>query len=168
MSATLWKRITDVTITRFLRLGLGSTVLGQPNIIVQTDTNGGIFSRGTIFRKQSAPATATSTATLTTAQMLAGILVSTPGGNAAYTMPTGTALKAALPATLTADDSFTFTIINVGTTTQDVTLTASTDITIVGEAVLRPGADAATEQGGQGIWLIRFVTGVTFIAYRIS
>lgn len=120
--------------------------------------------------QQPAPATATGTATLTTAQMLSKILVSTPGGAATYTTPTGTALKAALQAVgpLEANDTFDLTVINVGSTTQDVTMAGGTDVTFVGEVILRPGADAATEHAGQGTWRFRYTTGVTFIGYRVA
>lgn len=131
--------------------------------------DGGVFNRGTFqLRKQPAPQTAADTATLTVAQMLGGILAATPTAAAAYTMPTGTDLKAALPTDLAADDSFDLHIINLGGTGDDITLTASTDITIVGNPVVGPPADVATEQEAQGVFRLRFTTGVTFIAYRIA
>jgi len=134
-----------------------------------TGLDGGVFNRGTFqFRKMATPATATDTASLTDAQMVAGVLVATPTAAAAYTVRTGTQLKAALPTDLTADDSFDLTIINIGGTGDDITLTAATDITIVGDAVVRPSADSGTEQGGQGTFRFRFTTGTTFIAYRVS
>ena len=124
--------------------------------------------RGQVFRRMPTPQTSAGTATLTAAQMLGSILVATPAGTATYTTLTGTLLKAALPAGFLPDDSFDMTIINLGSTTQDITLAGGTNVTIVGEAVLRPGADAATEQGGQGTWRFRNTTGVTFVAYRTS
>jgi hypothetical protein len=130
--------------------------------------DGGIFVRGMYFVKMPAPQTATDTASLTDAQMIGGILVATPTAAAAYTVRTGTQLKAALPATLAADDAFDLVIINIGGTGDDITLTAATDITIVGDPVVRPSADSGTEQAGQGTFRFRFVTGTTFVAYRIA
>jgi hypothetical protein len=134
-----------------------------------TGLDGGVFNRGTFqFRKMAAPATATDTASLTDAQMVAGVLVATPTAAAAYTVRTGTQLKAALPADLTADDSFDLTIINLGGTGDDITLTAATDITIVGDPVVGPTADVATEQSSVGTFRFRFVSGTTFVAYRVG
>ena len=129
---------------------------------------GQTFNRGQSFFKTATPQTATDTASLTDAQMIGSLLVSTPTSAAAYTVRTGTQLLAALPAEIAADDSFDLTIINLGGTGDDITLTAATDITIVGDPVVGPTADVATEQAGQGTFRIRYVTGVTFVAYRIS
>jgi hypothetical protein len=118
--------------------------------------------------RTNAPVTATDTASLTDAQMLSGLIVATPTAAAAYTVRTGTQLKAALPAGLAAGDTFNLTIINLGGTGDDITLTAATDITIVGNAVVGPTADVATEQEAQATFAFRYVTGVTFVAYRIA
>lgn len=149
----------SVTITA----GTGGTSAGGT-----AGLNGGIHLRGRTFMKMPAPQTATDTASLTDAQMIGGVLVATPTAAAAYTVRTGTELKAALPASLAADDSFDLIIINIGGTGDDITLTAATDITIVGDPVVRPSADSGTEQAGQGTFRFRYTTGVTFIAYRIS
>jgi hypothetical protein len=127
---------------------------------------------GKLFTPQSAPETATDTATLTAAQMLSGILVATPTAAAAYTMLTGALLEDAvrdIHPELTAGDTFDLTIINIGGTGDDITLTApASGITIVGDAVVRPSADSATEQAGQGTFRFRFTAADTFIAYRVS
>lgn len=122
---------------------------------------------GPAFIRMPTPLTSTDTATLTVAQMLSGVLVATPVNAAAYTMPTGTLLKAALPLTLQPNDAFDLTIINLGGTGDDITLTASTNITIVGDPVVGPIADVATEQDGQGTFRLRYISGVTFVAYRV-
>ncbi len=132
--------------------------------------DGGYFNRATFqLRKLGTPATATDTASLTDAQMVAGILVGTPTAAAAYTVRTGTQLKAALPTDLAAGDSFDLVIINLAATTNwDITLTAATDITIVGDPVVGPLADVATQQACEGTFRFRFVSGTTFVAYRVS
>lgn len=147
----------------------GGAVILTPGAKHGTGLDGGVFNRGTFqFRKMPAPQTATNTASLTDAQMTGGLIVATPTAAATYTVRTGTQLKAALPSDLAADDSFDLTIINIGATTFDITLAAAADITIVGDAVVRPSADSPTEQAGQGTFRFRYTTGVTFIAYRIS
>lgn len=159
-STKLWKTFTNMIVEKSLTLGAKAwLVIPQEAFAV---------FRGLVFTRMPAPQTATGTATLTSAQMLGGILVSTPGAAVNYTTLTGTLLKAALPMGFLANDSFDLTIINIGATTQNVTLVGGTDVTIVGEAILRPGADAATLHGGQGTWRFRNSTGVTWIAYRIG
>lgn len=156
----LLRRLTTALVEKVLTF--------KPRSWLVTELGSFVAVRGLMFRRMPAPETSSGTATLTAAQMLGGILVATPGGSATYTTLTGTLLKAALPAGFKPDDSFDLTIINLGTTGQDITLAGGTNVTIVGEAVLRPGADAATEQGGQGTWRFRYTTGVTWVAYRIS
>jgi len=120
-----------------------------------------------VLFEMSTPETATDTATLTAAQMLSGILVATPTAAAAYTTLTGTLLLAALPE-LTPGDAFDLTIINLGGTGDDITFTAGTDVSIVGDPVVGPVADVATEQMSSGTFRIRYVTGTTFVAYRVA
>lgn len=121
------------------------------------------------FVAQGAPETATDTATLTVAQMLCGILVATPTAAAAYTTPTGAVLDDAMPTDIGTDVAFDLTIINIGGTGDDITLTAgASGFSIVGDAVVRPSADSGTEQAGQGTFRIRRTAADTFIAYRIS
>lgn len=143
--------------------GNGGSVLLTPGVKAGTGLDGGVFNRGTFrFGKQATPATAADTDSLTDAQMVAGLIVATPTAAAAYTMRTGTQLKAALPADIAADDAFDLTIINLGGAGDDITLTAAADITIVGSAVVTVAAPS------QGTFRFRYTTGVTFIAYRIS
>lgn len=147
----------------------GGSVTLTPGAKNGSGLDGGVFNRGTFqFKKMGTPATATDTATLTDAQMTAGLIVATPTAAAAYTMRTGTQLLAALPTDIAAGDAFDMTIINLGGTGDDITLTASTDITIVGDPVVGPTADVATEQSSVGTFRIRYVTGVTFVAYRVG
>ena len=149
--------------------GSGGSVILTGGAKNGSGLDGGLFNRATFnMLKMAAPATATDTATLSDAQMLNGVIVATPTAAAAYTMRTGTQLKAALPTDLTADDAFDMIIINLGGTGDDITLTASTDITIVGDPVVGPIADVATEQSSVGRFRLRFVTGTTFVAYRIG
>jgi hypothetical protein len=147
----------------------GGSIILTPGAKHGTGLDGGSFNRGTIqFRKMGTPATSTDTATLTVAQVTAGVLVATPTAAANYTVPTGTLLLAALPADIAANDSFDLTIINIGGTGDDITMLVGDDITFVGDVVVRPSADSGTEQAGQGTFRFRYTTGVTFVAYRVS
>lgn len=147
----------------------GGSVILQPGAKNGSGLDGGAFNRGTFrFVKMPAPQTATDTASLSDAQMTGGVLVGTPTAAAAYTVRTGTQLKAALPTDLAGDDAFDLVIINLGGTGDDITLTPDTDITIVGNAVVGPIADVATEQECQATFRFRFVSGTTFIAYRVA
>ena len=147
----------------------GGSVVLQPGAKNGTGLDGGTFDRGTFrFVKMPTPATATDSASLTDAQMTAGVIVATPTAAAAYTVRTGTQLLAALPTDIVADDAFDLTIINIGGTGDDITLTAATDITIVGDPVVRPSADSGTEEAGQGTFRFRYTGTTVFIAYRIA
>lgn len=147
----------------------GGSLVFAPGAKNGSGLDGGLFNRATFnMLKMAAPATAADTATLSDAQMTNGVIVATPTAAAAYTMRTGTQLKAALPTDLAGDDAFDMIIINLGGTGDDITLTASTDITIVGDPVVGPIADVATEQSSVGRFRLRFVSGTTFVAYRIG
>ena len=149
--------------------GSGGSVILSGGAKSGSGIDGGVINRGTFqMKKQPAPQTATNSATLTAAQILGGILAGTPTGAAAYTVPTGTDLKAALPTDLAADDSFDVSIINLGATTDAITVTANTDITVVGDMVVGAKADVATVELSSGIFRFRFVSGTTFVCYRIS
>ena len=114
-----------------------------------------------IIGKMAAPATATVTATLTTAQLLAGILLGSPGAvAAAYTTPTGTAIDAALTNAKTGS-TFDLCIINVdGSGSGVITLTGGTGVTVVGLATVV--ATAGTAQ----VWRFRRTGTATWVAYR--
>ena len=82
------------------------------------------------------PQTATTSATLTTGQLLGGLLVASPGASAAaYTLPTGALMDAAL-ANMRPDKYFEIPIVNLGTASGAITMTAGTGWTIVGNAVI--------------------------------
>lgn len=147
----------------------GGSVILQPGAKNGTGLDGGTFDRATFrFKKMPAPQTATDSASLTDAQMTGGVLVATPTAAAAYTVRTGTQLLAALPTDIAADDAFDLVIINLGGTGDDITLTAAADITIVGDPVVGPIADVATEQMAQGTFRFRYTGTTVFIAYRVA
>lgn len=111
----------------------------------------------------AAPATATSTATLTTAQLLSGILLGSPGSSAAtYTTPTGTQIDAALGNAKTGS-TFDLVIQNVdGSGSGVITLAGGTGVTISGLATVAATAGTAQQ------WRFRKTGTATYTAYRIG
>lgn len=109
----------------------------------------------------AAPPTATATATLTTTQLLGGILLGSPGASAAaYTTPTGTQIDAVLT-NAKVGSTFDLNIINVdGNTSGVITLTAGTGITTVG--LMTVAATAGTAQ----VFRFRKTGDATYTVYR--
>ena len=112
------------------------------------------------FFVTAVPATATSTATLTAAQVLNGTLLGSPGSSAAsYTLPTVADLENTL---LNADKpgiTFDFSVVNVdGSGSGVITLVAGTGWTLVG--LMTVAATAGTAQlfrarkTGTGAWTL--------------
>jgi hypothetical protein len=116
----------------------------------------------TIMGAYAAPQTATSTATLTTAQVINGWLVANPSTTAAtYTLPTGADLDAAVP-NATVGSTFDLSIINTGTSSGTVTLAVSTGVTDGGNAVV------AIPVTSSALFRFRKVADNAFVAYRIG
>lgn len=109
------------------------------------------------------PQTATSTATLSTTQLLAGILLGSPGSSAAaYTTPTGTAIDAVLTNAKTGS-FFDLSIVNVdGSGSGVITLTAGTGVTAVG--LMTVVATAGTAQ----LFRFRKTGTATWTVYRYA
>lgn len=80
---------------------------------------------------QVAPATATVTATLTTAQLATRYILASPGSSAAaYTLPTGALMDAAF-GNMKVNSSFDITVVNVdGSGSGAITMTAGTGWTV--------------------------------------
>ena len=84
----------------------------------------------------AAPQTATSTATLTAAQILGNMLVANPSTSAAtYTLPTASAIDTAL-GNAKVGSTFDLFIVNTGTSSGTVTLSMGTGITDGGNAAV--------------------------------
>lgn len=84
----------------------------------------------------AAAQTATSTATLTAAQVTGGVLVANPSTSAAtYTLPTASDIEAVVTSA-TAGSTFDLSIVNIGTSSGAVTLSLGTGITDGGNAVV--------------------------------
>ena len=118
-----------------------------------------------VLGTQSTPATATSTATLTIAQLVTGIVLGSPGSSAAtYTLPT-VALTEALLVNAKVNSSFDFSVTNVdgsGSGVITVAATAGTGWTIVGLATV------AATAGTTGRFRARKTGTGTWTLYRLS
>lgn len=110
------------------------------------------------------PQTATSTATLTAAQITGGILVANPSTSAAtYTLPTAALIDAAVPSA-TVGSTFELSIVNLGTTSGTVTLsvTGATGVTDGGNALTAIAVTSSSR------FLFRKTGDATWVAYRFS
>jgi hypothetical protein len=82
----------------------------------------------------AAPQTATSTATLTAAQVTGGMLVANPSTSAAtYTLPTAAAIDAVVTSAKVGS-TFQLSLVNTGTSSGAVTLATATGLTDGGNA----------------------------------
>lgn len=105
----------------------------------------------------AAPQTATSTATLSVAQVTGGILLGSPGSSAAsYTLPTVASLEATV-SSAKVGSTFDLSVMNVdGSSSGVITLVAGTGWTLVG--LMTVAATAGTAQSfrarktGDGTW----------------
>ena len=112
---------------------------------------------------QAAPATATTGATLTVAQVTNGIILGSPGTTAsAYTLPTVADLEAVVSSAKN-NSSFDFSVCNVnGSSTGVITMTAGTGWTVVGLATV------AATAGTTGAFRARKTGDGTWSLYRLA
>jgi hypothetical protein len=140
-------------------------VSGNTSIGGALSLSGAATFGSNVFKTQAAPAAKTTDATLTASELLAGLITGNQGaaGGAAYTLPLGTDMEAAR--TWAASDSFEFTVINLSTVdAEDITMTAATGFTIVGNAVIH--ARSANTLQTSGTFIVRRSAADTFVAYR--
>jgi len=107
---------------------------------------------------EATPATATSTATLTAAQVTAGMIVANPSTTAAtYTLPTA-ALIDEVVSSAKVGSTFDLSVVNTGTSTGTVTLATATGLTDGGNAfVVVPVTSSAVfrfRKTGDGAWTV--------------
>ncbi len=131
--------------------------------------DGVIRNVGVVVKKQGAPATETTVATLTVAKLLTGIITATPtatGATVAYTLPTGTLMDGG--GNFSDDDSFDWSVQNLAAAAADtITITAGTDHTVVGSMVVA-SAHATTLPYSSAKFRSRKTTANTWITYRIG
>ena len=118
-----------------------------------------------VLISQPAPATiaAGSTATITAAQLVTGLISASPGATAsAYTLPTGALMDATFVNAKT-DSALDFSVINIdGNGSGVITMTAGTGWTLVGLATV------AATAGTAGHFRARRTAAATWTLYRIS
>ena len=120
-----------------------------------------------IMGVQAAPQTATTTATLTAAQVTGGILVGTAGtGAVSYTMPTATAIDAVFT-NAKVNSTFKLTVINLGTSSGVITMVVGTGITAVGNLLVAITGSAAGV-GGAAQFLFRKTGDAAYTVYRVA
>lgn len=152
--------------TTTLNLAATSSALGQATDSYSIRTvNGSAATPGGLSTVQAAAAVNAS-ATLTTAQVLGGIITSTTAAATNCPLPSAVTLVAALPG-VAIGDTIQFTVVNTGPNTFTVQTDSTTRITVGGTG----GANAvATATSGR--FAIRFtnVTGTTEagVLYRLA
>lgn len=144
--------------------GAGGTTTGGT-----AGKDGAIFMRGVVAIKQGAQAAKTTSATLTAAEVLTGIITvnQAAGGASAQQLPLATDLDTALP-DFAANDAFDFSVINTSTVdAEDASVTTNTGWTLVGNmdihaysaaGSLNSSARFRARKTGAGAWTL----------YRIS
>ena len=104
------------------------------------------------------PQTATSTATLTAAQVTGGILVANPSTSAAtYTLPTASAIDAVVTSAKPGS-TFTLNLVNIGTSSGTVTLATATGLTDGGNAFVAVAVTSSAQftfrKTADGAWTV--------------
>jgi len=116
---------------------------------------------------QATPQTATTTATLTAAQVTGGVLVGTAGtGAVSYTMPTAAAIDAVFTNSKVGS-TFELTVINLGTSSGIITMVVGTGITAVGNLLIAITGSAAGV-GAAGQFLFRKTGDAAYTVYRVA
>jgi hypothetical protein len=116
----------------------------------------------TVMGAMAAPQTATTTATLTAAQIANQMLVASAGASAVtYTLPTGALIDAAVP-NAGVGNTFDLSIVNLGTSSGTVTLAVSTGVTDGGNAL------TAIPVLVSHLYRFRKTDTATYVVYRIG
>lgn len=147
--------------------GNGGSVTLTPGTATGTGEPGAVIVRGTLGRKQDAPAAKTVTAGITAAELVAGLITST-GASAPsnHQLPTGAQLDALLQ--FAVNDSFDFRLINTGTgASDDAVLTTNTGLTLVGNMTVGAVVDA-TVNDGVGVFRARRTGANAYTVYRVG
>jgi hypothetical protein len=110
---------------------------------------------------QPTPTAKTADATLTVAELLTRIVTATKASAVALTLPTGTLTDAGfLGGAAKVNESFEWVVINLGSSSGAVTMTAGTDHTYVGAAVVAISTSARFRTVKTAL--------NTFVTYRVS
>jgi hypothetical protein len=116
---------------------------------------------GSMGGTQGTPTAKTGDATLTIAELLTRIVTATSASAVALTLPTGTLTDAGVGSgTLKVGQSFDWSVINLGSSSGAVTMTAGTDHTYVGSATVAIATSA--------LFRTRKTAANTFVTYRVG
>ena len=129
---------------------------------------GVIRETGVRLVSQGAPAAKTVSATLTAAEILAGIITANQGaaGATALQLPLATAMDTALP-TSGANDAFDFSLINISTNAAEAaSLTTNTGWTLVGDMDVAANNAITTKSAGR--FRARKTAAGAWTLYRLS
>lgn len=141
--------------------GVGKTV-GVASSFTSNAGSVAILTQGT-------PTALTTSATLTAAQLLTGILTANQGaaGAAAYQLPLATDLQAALPTSFGVNNAFDFSVINISVTgAEAASITTNTGWTLVGDMDIIANSASTTKSAGR--FRVRETAANTFTLYRLS
>lgn len=130
--------------------------------------NGVVRENGVRLNAQGAPAAATTSATLTAANVLTGIITVNQGaaGASAQQLPLATAMDTALPSSV-AGDAFDFSVINISTVAaESASLTTNTGWTLVGDMDVAANSAATTKSAGR--FRARKTGTGAWVLYRLS
>lgn len=133
--------------------------------------DGAIIRRGTFLATQGTPTAKTISATLTAAELRAGIVtVNQAGaGASALQLPDGTAMDAGFP-NAAAGDAFDFSVINTSTVdAEDASLTTNTGWTLVGSMNLPAFSTSANASlNSSGMFRARKTGSTAWTLYRLA
>lgn len=130
---------------------------------------GVIINNGLVAKLQGAPTAKTVSATLTAAEIRAGIITVNQGaaGASALQLPTGTAMVTAFP-DIASGYAFDFSVINTSTVdAEDASVTTNTDWTLVGSMDV-PAYSAAGSLDSSARFTARRTGATTWVLYRIA
>lgn len=131
--------------------GNGGSVVLQAGAHDGTGADGVIIDRSVRMVHQGAPTAATVSATLTAAQVLAGIITVNQGaaGASAQQLPLATAMDTALPDSA-ANDAFDFSVINISAVAaESASVTTNTGWTLVGDMDVAANNAITTKSAGR-------------------
>lgn len=129
--------------------------------VIQTAPSGAAAWGGLTSAAQPTPTAKTGSATLTIAELLTRIVTATSASAVALTLPTGTLTDAGwMSGTAQNNLSFQWVVINLGSSSGAVTMTAGTDHTYVGNATVAINTSAT--------FRTRKTAANTFVTYRIA
>lgn len=115
-----------------------------------------------ILGYEATPLTATSTATLSVAQVTGGLLVANPGTSAAtYTLPTAALIDDAV-SSAKVGSTFDLSIVNIGTSSGAVTLALGTGVTDGGNALV------ATAITSSALFRFRKTGDAAWVVYKVA